>query len=69
MKDKINPSGNPNKMSKKSKFERYKEQGKVPEMNEIVFDDVVKILMGKTDFEPRFYDEEIDEYNKGEKEE
>ncbi len=48
-------------MTKKSKFEWYKKQGKNPEMNEIVFDDIVKILMGKTDFEPRFYDEEVDE--------
>lgn len=56
-------------MSKKNKFEWYKEQGEIPEMNEIVFDDVVKILMGKTDFEPRFYDKEVDEDNKKEEKE
>lgn len=39
-------------------------------MNEIVFEDVVKILINKTDFKPRFYDKEVDEYNKnGKKEE
>jgi len=56
------------RMSKK-KFELYKEQEKVPEMNEIVFDNVVKILISKTDFKLRFYDEEVDEDNKKEEKE
>jgi len=54
----------------KRKFEQYEEQGKIPEMNEIVFEDVVKILIDKTDFKPRFMTNKLTNItNKEEKEE